>query len=102
MGCPFGSVARCAEPLTTLPRSARSRVSSGARLDAAFEDTHASHSHSQRLPRYRDVHIQPVIKTHRTRSWGLRPSERSRRAGPSLTDRPALPNRARYGLADGE
>jgi len=45
-GTLFGSDARWSEPLTALPRSARSWVSSGARLDAACEDTLTSPTQS--------------------------------------------------------
>jgi hypothetical protein len=41
-GILFGDDGRWSEPLTTLLRSAQSRVSSGAPLDVACEDTLAS------------------------------------------------------------
>jgi hypothetical protein len=41
-GILFGDDGRLSEPLTTLLRSAQSRVSSGAPLDVACEDTRTS------------------------------------------------------------
>jgi hypothetical protein len=47
-GVLFGDDGRWSEPLTTLLRSAQSRVSSGAPLDVACEDTRLSSPDNRR------------------------------------------------------